>query len=68
MKIATWDEKAETTIPRGMCVTFRKDEAMEIIASLANQLNRRNSNSMRTEWTDTPVGYFTIVVDMEERA
>jgi len=61
MKIATWKQKG--SIQKGMFITLDGQEALEVIASLAEQLSQGHS-CKRKEWTNTPVGYFSIGVDL----
>ena len=55
-------------LSKALHIMLTKDEAYRLIESLASQLYHKNPNKNRAEWTNTPLGFFTVSVDFEEES
>ena len=61
MEVATW-KKNKKNRESGFMVRVTRDEAVEIISTLAEQIKRNSNNTGRKEFTTDKREYFSISV------
>lgn len=64
MKIITWEANEEENREPGVVVRVSKNEAIQLINSLTNQLLANSANSGRLETTTVDGQYFSIAVNV----
>lgn len=62
MEVVTWKKSKQMLHESGFMVRVTRDEAVMIISSLAEQIERNNNNRGRKEFTTGKGEYFSISV------